>query len=374
MFTRVNTAPAGTFGFFPSRSTASDRTRSIADASIGLAREQLQLFLAGNQIRSLPRELFGLDKLTVLILRESCFSYASWLDLRACTALPGANQLTHLPPEIAHLTNLRELNVSNNRLQYLPSEMSTMTLHQLHLHPNPFFLPPPFQQQQHSSRSSLASSSNTITDRPVSLPSHPLPHTIPLVELSFRALFSHYFFPNPDPSSAEDNTPPEPNDTVLATTYPLPLEGWDIPQPLKATLEICVPGSTDLRNEEGPSVARPPAAAARTEPDIMGIGVCPSPRHHHRTVFARHAEERFTWEQRVAGVSVGGAVPLRWRGCQWGCLDFLGGTGEVSDDEGAGGSVSDREHDSDTERSDEGKSEMVQLVQLPLGGFDEFDD
>jgi hypothetical protein len=37
----------------------------------------------------------------------------------------------------------------------------------------------------------------------------------------------------------------------------------------------------------------------------------------------RHAEERFTWENYVAGVSVGGAVPLLWRGCQWGCLDFL---------------------------------------------------
>ena len=36
-----------------------------------------------------------------------------------------------------------------------------------------------------------------------------------------------------------------------------------------------------------------------------------------------HVEQRFTWERRIAGVDVGGAVPVRWRGCQQGCLDFL---------------------------------------------------
>jgi hypothetical protein len=50
-----------------------ERTRSIADASVGLAREHLQLFLSGNQIRHLPRELFSLEKMTVLILRAEFF-------------------------------------------------------------------------------------------------------------------------------------------------------------------------------------------------------------------------------------------------------------------------------------------------------------
>ena len=36
-----------------------------------------------------------------------------------------------------------------------------------------------------------------------------------------------------------------------------------------------------------------------------------------------HVEQRFTWERRIAGLDVGGAVPVRWRGCQRGCLDFL---------------------------------------------------
>ena len=37
-----------------------------------------------------------------------------------------------------------------------------------------------------------------------------------------------------------------------------------------------------------------------------------------------HVEQRLTWERRIAGLDVGGAVPVRWRGCQRGCLDFLG--------------------------------------------------
>jgi hypothetical protein len=57
---------------------------------------------------------------------------------------------------------------------------------------------------------------------------------------------------------------------------------------------------------------------------ITGIGTCPNPEHgQEKRVFVLHAEQRFTWERRIAGLDVGGAVPVRWRGCQRGCLDFL---------------------------------------------------
>jgi hypothetical protein len=245
-----------------------------------------------------------------------------------------------------------------------------MTLQQLHVHPNPFLhTPSPPQPPARISRTiSRAIPPTTIpsTDRPVSQPTHPLPRTVPLVELSFRALLSHNALSGPDLPSSDNSSRPEPNDTVLAMHYPLPLEGWDIPQPLRATLETCVPGSTDLRT---PGYLPP----STDESVITGISVCPSPQHHHRTVFARHAEERFTWEHRVAGVNVGGAVPLRWRGCQWGCLSFLGGETELNNDEdreegdvnGAGASM---------DTSDEaGELQVVQLVQLSLE-FDDFED
>jgi hypothetical protein len=93
----------------------------------------------------------------------------------------------------------------------------------------------------------------------------------------------------------------------------------------------------------------------------------------------QHAEERITWEHRVAGVNVGGAVPLRWRGCQWGCLNFLGGETESNDDESRGGGEEGRNTDingmeSIMDTSDEASElEVVQLVQLSLG-FDDFED
>jgi hypothetical protein len=58
--------------------------------------------------------------------------------------------------------------------------------------------------------------------------------------------------------------------------------------------------------------------------EVTGIGKCPNPEHgREKKVFVLHAEQRLTWERRIAGQDVGSAVPIRWRGCQRGCLNFL---------------------------------------------------
>ncbi|KAI0742063.1 hypothetical protein C8Q80DRAFT_174090 [Daedaleopsis nitida] len=77
------------------------------------------------------------------------------------------------------------------------------------------------------------------------------------------------------------------------------------------------------------------------EDEITGVSTCPSPRHRTAStdgveawrdgrvpVFVRHAEERYTWEEEIAGVRVtetegGVRVPVCWRGCARGCLAFL---------------------------------------------------
>lgn len=74
----------------------------------------------------MPGELFNLERLTVLSLR--------------------ANLLEELPPSISKLRKLKELNLSQNRLCYLPFEilelfLDTSRLQSLHLHPNPFYEP-----------------------------------------------------------------------------------------------------------------------------------------------------------------------------------------------------------------------------------------
>ncbi|KAK5011792.1 hypothetical protein LTR28_003607 [Elasticomyces elasticus] len=83
----------------------------------------LQLFLSKNALTSLPRELFLLQNLTVLSIRN--------------------NAITELPAEIAQLTNLVELNVAGNQLRWLPWEMLRLlgkdkNLRRLTLRPNPF--------------------------------------------------------------------------------------------------------------------------------------------------------------------------------------------------------------------------------------------
>lgn len=87
---------------------------------------KLKVFLASNDLTTLPGELFNLDRLTVLSLR--------------------GNQFEELPPGIGKLANLKELNLSQNCLRCLPFEIldlfsNTSRLNSLSLHPNPFYQP-----------------------------------------------------------------------------------------------------------------------------------------------------------------------------------------------------------------------------------------
>ncbi|KAL2829390.1 hypothetical protein BJY01DRAFT_227924 [Aspergillus pseudoustus] len=81
----------------------------------------LRLFLSGNALPSLTGELFELDSLRVLSLRN--------------------NKLTEIPPAIRRLTKLQELNISVNRLSLLPWELLWLIkkgdLKHLTVQPNP---------------------------------------------------------------------------------------------------------------------------------------------------------------------------------------------------------------------------------------------
>ncbi|KAL0953729.1 hypothetical protein HGRIS_004920 [Hohenbuehelia grisea] len=328
LFTRVTTAPSGSAdGLFLRNS--SERTRTASDL-FGLPRDEIHIFLSRNNVQLLPLKLFILRKLTVLILR--------------------ANQLTHIPPEIAHLHNLRELNIAGNQLRYVPAEMMKMSLQNLCLHPNPFMPLPepparPFGRTKTTPwgwRASLARAEQEREDlsnkRITTPPVHRLPHVLPLFELCLRRALHLFSTPSPLPPIS-------------------PYEMQYLPPHIRDLLAACGLGSSPSDPEPPPRDAHPSTSTRRVvsttgpiasfpgapsaferEDDarITGAAVCPSPRHRDQdnAVFVMHAEERFTWENVVAGVNVGGAVPVRWRGCQWGCLDFLD---EASDVVGAGG-------------------------------------
>lgn len=89
------------------------------------------------------------------------------------------------------------------------------------------------------------------------------------------------------------------------------------------------------------SVSRTGIALDPPKPAMPGISVCPSPLHlgqMSKPVYIRHAVERLTWEDEIAGVKMGEAdgVPVLWRGCGPRCLDWLDQDDEDGDVEATG--------------------------------------
>ncbi|KAF8159651.1 hypothetical protein B0H34DRAFT_412508 [Crassisporium funariophilum] len=295
-FTRAYTAPATTAAslhlFHPRGKTTSGN--SLMN---GTSRETVQLFLSQNTISKLPLELWSLQNLTILSLRNNFISY--------------------LPPEIAKLKNLKSLNVAYNRLTFVPSELFTMKLQEICLHPNPFISEP---------------TTSLNPARPISEKHQTAPRVLPLTELALRVLLAQSPQLSLSPSTLFTPRKDEPQ-TVLESMYELPLAtgaSWrPISIPLRQILSVCVPRSI-LADE-----LLPTSLDGSNEDETMrvtGIGVCPNPKHEQTQIFVRHAEQRFTWEPTIAGTSSGGQVPVRWRGCQQGCLDFLEPPEDVSDD------------------------------------------
>ncbi|KAK4615420.1 hypothetical protein CLAFUW4_10255 [Fulvia fulva] len=86
----------------------------------------IKLFLARNALISLPPELFNLENITVLSLRN--------------------NELTEIPPCSDRLHKLRELNIGGNNIQYLPWELFHLfdcngNHNQVTVRPNPLLEP-----------------------------------------------------------------------------------------------------------------------------------------------------------------------------------------------------------------------------------------
>ncbi|GLB41785.1 putative leucine-rich repeats, typical (most populated) subfamily protein [Lyophyllum shimeji] len=284
-----------------------ERSRSAALVSFGLPREKLQLFLSSNQISTLPSSLFSLQNLTVLSLRS--------------------NRITYIPPEIIGLKNLEDLNIAQNQIKYLPAEMLQMSLKSLHLHPNSF-IAPPTSSDGHFLRSSSLRHSIIPQRRPVSetnrldapsLVEHLFRHLLSPADKSGRTVFEkHYNLP-----LAESFEPPSAHSPQRVDFV------GDLPDSVRKILHTCLPGSVYIDGEGPEQENHDTGETSRSiseTPEVTGVGLCPSPKHQQlgtKRVFVRHAEERFTWETMIGGVPVGGRVPVRWRGCQFGCLDFL---------------------------------------------------
>lgn len=181
-----------------------------------------------------------------------------------------------------------------------------MELHQLRLFPNPKFLAEP--DSRHLPRRAVSEIRHTSG----AVPS--------LVELMLRKLLSP---PRNDLSLDIGSGVRESPKTTLEQLYDLPLlsgNGWrPLSGPIRRILNACV---RDCIGEDFAEKNR--GLREDQSQEITGVGLCANPQHSDG-VFLQHAEERFTWEGIIAGQSVGGPAPVRWRGCGRGCLSFLQG-------------------------------------------------
>jgi hypothetical protein len=86
----------------------------------------IQLYLSRNRLTTLPAELFNLEHIVVLSVRN--------------------NELRELPPSIARLRKLKELNIAGNAIRRLPWELLGILHahgrnHTIHVRPNPLIRP-----------------------------------------------------------------------------------------------------------------------------------------------------------------------------------------------------------------------------------------
>jgi Leucine-rich repeat (LRR) protein len=99
-----------------------------------------RLFLAGNQLNTLPPEIGRLTRLQGLYLASNQLN-ALPAEIGRLTRLQdldlSENQLTTLPAQIGRLTRLQELDLSTNLLSFLPVEIGRLTrLRELNLYHN----------------------------------------------------------------------------------------------------------------------------------------------------------------------------------------------------------------------------------------------
>jgi hypothetical protein len=242
--------------------------------------------------------------------------------------------------------------VVNNNLRFLPAEMTTMTLTNLNVHTNPWY-PDPTNNAAPQDASETVDGATRVHF-----------HVPPLREVVLRYLLT----PSANQQRLLAPSPPTSPTTIMTTAralqpttledrFQLPLQDGALTPADAALLARLAPAavSAPRRHAFSRATTSGPSAAlfstsSKSDSTRRGeeheheqqccSGRCPSPRHSYGTPqvvvaqpwprlgppFVMPAEERYTWVTELAGVRVGestGGVPILWRGCGRGCLDFL---------------------------------------------------
>jgi len=176
--------------------------------------------------------------------------------------VPGSNKLTHIPPQIKALRNLQELDVSVNKLKYLPTEMLQMQLSVLNVNANPF-LP-------NTSPIFAPLETRIGVSEPELVGEFALPS---LKECCFRVLLRK--------SDGSDLT-------NLEVKYGSSQEVsvWKLSEATRQVLNDCIPGSVSV----GSRGKRQRLDDWYEEETRLGMGICPSPHHEETSYFVEPVE------------------------------------------------------------------------------------
>src|SRR5260221_13289136 len=286
----------------------------------------------------------------------------------------GNNSLEFLPPEIALLQALKDLDVVNNNLRFLPAEMTTMTLTNLNVHTNPWYPDP-------------AHTTPLPQDAPdgatrVHFRVPPLREVVLRYLLTPSANQQRLLAPTATTTTATVATTSTVacvrQSTTLEESFQLPLQEGALTPSDAALIARLAPAAVSVPRRHALSRATTSAPGAalfsasttlttkstrrrgaeaetgegnaadatmreegQQPHEQKSSGPCPSPRHCGAAAqvagrscpwarlgppFVLPAEERYTWVSELAGVRVGettGGVPLWWRGCGRGGLECL---------------------------------------------------
>ena len=288
----------------------------------------------------------------------------------------GNNSIEYLPPEIAQLQALKDLDVVNNNLRFLPAEMTTMTITNLKVHTNPWYPDPADPTARDVPDTADAATrvhfrvpplremilryllTPSSTNRQLTLASHPATATTTTTTTSTRTRLQPTTLEDRFQLPLQDGALSPADAAVLARVAPAAVSAPRRHAFSRATTTSASAGagmfSSARAHANAESVHGPRAAgAAGAAQEQKCFGRCPSPRHcgvaspppppplaetapvgpgaamawaRLGPPFVMPAEERYTWVTEIAGVRVGettGGVPLLWRGCGRGCLGFL---------------------------------------------------
>ncbi|CAO1629322.1 unnamed protein product [Sympodiomycopsis kandeliae] len=317
----------------PTPTATRSRSRTSSKSHTLTQRNTLQLYLQNNSLTHLPSALFSLGaNLRVLSLRS--------------------NKLKTLPSAIGTLVNLSELNIANNELEYLPAEIQNLSLEQFRWFPNPFVLPDAKQKLEITETDPVVATCLG----PLQTTSSELNSLSTLKELCIRTLLTPV---NPEEEDKTtllqeyengtlremdaDNTMDTSTISLLESARRC-LEGkWG-----NTTFTTCTPSSEldswckGVSGQSRDDEAQQHMDVSSTL-DTQGdnsllnpyFNKCPLQTDRYYSV---PVETRLQWTSRVAGVDVltidvasanqalartSGVLPLLWKGCSKGCLDFL---------------------------------------------------